>query len=269
MIPWALTCLVAMTAAEPELPTTTVGMPGRIEQLVLPGGLLEAKPLTDRRAPVVLRVTAAYPHGNAHRYDLEYYALEPGEHDLSDYLQPVDGSRHQDVPAIPVHVRSMLPDGQIQPHELKPKRVTAVGGYRAWLVAGGIVWGAGLLAILLAGRHRRRGRPSAAERSVTLKERLEEAIRAARQEGLDAAQRAELERMVLAHWRRRLALDHVEAAEAMSIMRDHADARAALDQLEHWLHDPTGRVPEDFRQLVGADGVASGDESIDGTKRSG
>ena len=72
------------TVSDPRLFTyrahllLTVGMPGRLDGVVLPGPELEAKPLTDKRAPVVLRVAAVYPHGTAFRYDLEYTGLEPG-----------------------------------------------------------------------------------------------------------------------------------------------------------------------------------------------
>ena len=40
------------TACEPA----TVGMPAKIEQLVLPGTELEATPIEDRRSPLVLRI---------------------------------------------------------------------------------------------------------------------------------------------------------------------------------------------------------------------
>src|SRR5438105_39543 len=50
-----------------------VGMTQRIDQIVLPGSELEAKPLGDRQAPVVLRIGSASPHGTAFRYDLVYY----------------------------------------------------------------------------------------------------------------------------------------------------------------------------------------------------
>src|SRR6516162_7818337 len=70
--------------AEPSRSKSTVGMPAKIEQLVLPGPELEAKPIEDRRAPLVLRVVESYAHGSAFRYDIVYYGLEPGAYDLRD-----------------------------------------------------------------------------------------------------------------------------------------------------------------------------------------
>ena len=74
MIPCATILLSLLAAADVNLPTTSVGMPGRVEQLVLPGPLLQARPITDRTLPVVVRIVAAYPHGDAYRYDVEYVA---------------------------------------------------------------------------------------------------------------------------------------------------------------------------------------------------
>src|SRR4051794_25995117 len=88
---------------------TTVGMPARIDQVVLPGPELEARPLDDPRGPVVLRVVDTYPHGTAFRYDLVYYALEPGTFDLKDYLRRKDGSSTAGLPSLKVTVDPLLP----------------------------------------------------------------------------------------------------------------------------------------------------------------
>ena len=133
---------------------TTVGMPARIEQLVLPGTELEAKPIEDRRTPVVLRIVNSYPHGSAFRYDIVYYGLEPGEFDLKDSVRRKDGSPITDVPSIPIKIEPVLPPGQIEPHRLALAPAPFLGGYRLLLIVGGLVWAAGLAAILLAGRRR-------------------------------------------------------------------------------------------------------------------
>ena len=73
---------------------------------------------------MVVRIVAAYPHGDAYRYDLEYYALEPGTFDLRDYLQREDGSstgrscRH-----CRLTVRRRCHAGQVQPNALSPGRL--------------------------------------------------------------------------------------------------------------------------------------------------
>src|SRR5262249_39473026 len=59
----------------PLISSSTVGMPAKVEQLVLPGPEVEARPIEDRRAPMVVRLLDVYPHGSAFRYDIVYYGL--------------------------------------------------------------------------------------------------------------------------------------------------------------------------------------------------
>ncbi len=234
-----------------NIPQTTVGMRGRLEQLVLPGSRLVVKPATDRQAPVVVRIVASYPHGTAYRYDVEYYALEPGRFDLRTYLEREDGSSLEDVPQLPIAVLSTLPPGQVVPNALVAEQLPRTGGYRTWLVLGAACWGLGLLAILLAGRrHRARRAAAAQQQGLTLEQRLEAIVQQAQEGNLNEADRAELERMVVAYWRRRLALEQVDAAQAMQALREHDEARAALEQLERWLHAPESVAPADFCRLT-------------------
>jgi hypothetical protein len=146
-----------LAAAEPPAasrprPAVSVGMPAQIEQLVLPGSELEVKPLEDRRSPFVLRIKEAYSHGSAIRYDLVYYALEPGEYDLRNYLKRKDGTALGQLPPIVVKVDPILPPGQVEPSPLGLARSPSLGGYRLLLAIGGSLWCAGLAAILLLGR---------------------------------------------------------------------------------------------------------------------
>lgn len=244
-----LVILLAAVGAR-EVPVTPVGMPGRLEQLVLKGPLLETRLLTDRTMPLVVRIVEAYPHGDSYRYDIEYYGLERGTFDLRDYLRREDGSYPEDLSPIEVEISSSLPPGQVLPHDLVPGRGPSVGGYKTLLMIGGVLWVAGLFAILLVGRKRKVAQLAAESHLLTLNERLQAAIQAAGAGTLRAEERAELERMVLAHWRRRLGLEEREASEAVAQMRRHPQARVALEQLERWLHDPSGRLPDDFQLLV-------------------
>ena len=236
--------------APASLPTTTVGMPGKMEQIVLPGSELEVKRREDRDAPIVLRIVATYPHGTAHRYDLTYYGLEPGRYDLKDYLRRKDGSPIEDLPALPVEIVSVLPAGQIQPHALRAERGPRLGGYRVVLVVLGGVWTAGMLVILLARRSGRRRAALAASRPATLAERLRPLIRAALEGELDENQKGELERMLLAYWRRRLDLFDLKPADAIAQLREHEEAGQLLRQLEFWLHAPGTAETVDIGKLL-------------------
>jgi hypothetical protein len=187
-------------------------MPARIDQLVLPGSELEVKPLEDRRAPFVLRIKEAYPHGSAFRYDMVYYALEPGEYDLRNYLKRKDGTALGELAPVLVKVDPILPPGQIEPSALALERSPWLGGYRLLLAIGGSLWCAGLAAILLLGRRK----PVAVEGEtvgpVTLAARLKPLIEAAVAGTLSEGQHAELERLLIGYWRKRLALEQASPA---------------------------------------------------------
>lgn len=225
------------TAVDAPVATSNVGMPQRIEQVVIPGSLLEVKPLEDRHAPLVLRIAKSYPHGSDHRYDLEYYALEPGSYDLTQYLQRVDGSTH-DLDPLTVEVASTLPSGQVTPYPLQPSALPTLGGYRVALVLGFIVWLAGLTYFLLTMRRRLPPLEPVATRQRSLADRLRPLVRRARDGSLDDGQKAQLERLLIAYWYRRLKLNDMPPGEAFAKLKSHPQAGPLLTQLEQWLHAP-------------------------------
>jgi hypothetical protein len=234
-------CLLALAGeqarAEDER-SPTVGVTARIDGLVLPGTELEATPVTDRRQPVVVRVVNVWPHGTASRYDLEYYGLEAGKFDLKKYLRRKGRSSAADLPAIPVEIRSVLPPGQILPHDPEPKASPWLGGYGGALVFAGVVWVLGLLAILLLGRRKKKGAERIGARRRTLADHLRPLVEGAVAGKLKPAQLAELERTLLVFWERRLKLRDRKPAEAIAELRRHPEAGPLLQQLEAWLHRP-------------------------------
>jgi hypothetical protein len=231
--------------------SSTVGMPATIAQVVLSGTELEAKPIEDRRVPLVLRIAASYPHGSAFRYDLVYYGLEPGAYDLKDYLRRKDGSSIKNLSPIPVRIEPVLPPGQIQPHSLVLAPSPFLGGYRLLLVVGGVAWVAGLAAILLAGRWKRTEVAAVSLRPVTLSDRLRPLVDAAVAGNLTEGQHAELERLLIGYWRKRLGLEKSAPAEFIGVLRNHEDAGPLLRRLEDWLHRPGGSAePVDVAALL-------------------
>jgi hypothetical protein len=224
-------------------------MPARIEQLVLPGTELEVRPLDDRRAPVIVRMLASYPHGTAWRYDLEYYGLDPGTFDLKDFLRRKNGSDAADLPAIPVIIETILPPGQIKPHapEIASERGTFSYRTAIWLAAG--VWLLGFVAILFAGRHRRH-HDEDATKPVTLADHLRPLVVKATSGELSNSELADLERSLLAYWRRRLGYDHCKPNEASALLQANADAGPLLLQLEAWLHRPAATPDVDVSSLL-------------------
>jgi hypothetical protein len=229
-----------MPQAEGEAPSVraqaTVGAIGRIDELGLPGSLLRAKPLEDRDLPVVVRIVDSFPHGDAHRYQLSFMALEPGRYDLRDYLERVDGSRVDDLPEIWVEIVSVLAPGHVPPHVLDASW-PRVGSYRFWALLALVAWVAGLLAFVLWPK--RRSPAEAPPRpALTLAELLQPRLAAAFAGQLDNRQLAELERWVVEFWRRRLGLMDVPPKQALMELRASETAGPLLRQLERWLHSP-------------------------------
>jgi hypothetical protein len=251
---WLLLAMLAralgMQEAAPEARAeSTVGVPARIDQLVLPGSELEVA-AGGAQDEIVLRILATWPHGTAFRYDLEYWALEPGEHDLRAFLRRKDGSGTADLPPIPVVVRSLLPPGRIRPHAPDEGEVPAFGGYRALLAAAGVAWAAGLAWLLLARRERRRDETQSPARPPTLAERLRPLVERALQGQLSRGERAQLELGLVAHWRRRLGLDERRPEEALALLREHPQAGPLLNGLEDWLHRPDPAAEVDVAELL-------------------
>ena len=233
-----------------EARETTVGMAGEIRELVLPGPELEAVPATAEQ-PIVLRIVSVSPHGTAFRYDLAYWGLEPGAHDLTEYLRPKAGSAAspEDLPEVIVHVRSILPDGRVQPNTPAASALPRLGGYRTTMIVAGILWTIGLLALLFVGR-RHKKRDAAERRPLTLADRLRPLIERATTGDLSRAERAELELSLLAYWRRRLNLEDLRPTDAMATLREHREAGPLLVKLEQWLHVPTPVDDVDLPRLL-------------------
>ncbi len=240
-------------AGEPErvetLGTSTVGMPVQIDQFVLPGTELEVARQAGDDVPIRLRIVAVYPHGDAFRYDLEYFGLDPGRFDLRDYLQRKNGSTTDNLPSMPVDVTVMLPPGQVEPNALPPQASPRLGGYRFFLTVGAVVWVAGLLLLLLAGR-RRHNRREEQQRPITLEDRLRTVATKAIDGPLQPSENAELERLLLAYWQKRLALEKMKPGEAIRHLREHQEAGPLFAQLELWLHHPTADTQIDLVPLL-------------------
>jgi hypothetical protein len=232
-------CVLALVAcaAGQGSRESTVGVPATIEELVLPGTELAAAPV-DAKSPIVVRVLSASPHGTAYRYDLEFTGLEPGDHDLKDFLRRKDGTGSSDLPPIPVTIRSLLPAGRVTPHAPRGGDPTSLGGYRTALVAGGILWIAGLAVLLFARKKRPGSVEVGAPQPKTLAERLRPLVERAIDGRLSREDRARLELSLLAYWRKELGLEDRRPEEVIAAMRAHARAGPLLESLEVWLHRP-------------------------------
>jgi hypothetical protein len=231
--------MVRAESAPPQLPGSTVGLPVRVEQLVLPGTELEALPWEDK-SPVVIQIEAVYPHGTDFRYDLVYQGLEPGEFDLRKFLRRKDGSELANVPPLVTKISTVLPPGQIQPHEPSFSPLPRLGGYRLLLGLAIALW----LAILIWAIYPRRKTLDAdsddGTKPQSLADRLRPLVARAKAGDVDPVQLAQLERALVTYWRRKLSMGDLSAAQALTELRKHADAGPLILQLEAWLHRPGG-----------------------------
>ncbi|MEL6904057.1 MAG: hypothetical protein AAFP22_01540 [Planctomycetota bacterium] len=238
------------------LAETTVGMRIVLKELVIPGGDLEPRPVADPgRADVIVRMLHRYPHGENRRYDLEVTPFTVGDFDLRDHLVRVGGGDLDDVDPLVVRAEAVtaIEDEVVEPVPIDVPHPSGVGGYKRLGIALGVLWVLGLLALVFGGRRRRdEDEGGATARPLTLAERLEPLVEGARAGTLDSESRAELERLVVAHWRREKGLSSASAADAITALRSDEDAAPLLLKLEEWLHRPGGSAAseDDVRALL-------------------
>lgn len=227
-------------------PPAGVGLTGLIQDLLLPGSELQVKPDPEGRSPVVVRMTAVRPHGTAgFRYDFSWFAYEAGPHDLSQYLERVDGSPRGALPAIGVEVVAVLPPGPPQTLPEFQAPLPKLGGYRTALVVGGCLWLAGWVALFVWRRPRSSTTAAVApDATLPLTDRLRVLLENARTGSLDADGRAQLERLVLGFWRERLHLTDLPVPEAVHRLRNHPEAGGLLREVESWLHSGKSTASE-------------------------
>jgi hypothetical protein len=123
-------------------------------------------------------------------------------------------------------------------------RVGGFGGYRNWLVGLAVVWGAGLIAILLVGRRRRTIQKEASSRPATFAQRIRPLVERGVAGTITPTECAALERLLIEHWAARLNLRDKKPAQIFRVLREHPEAGVLIGRLEHWLHRPAGSTDE-------------------------
>ena len=236
-----------------EVARLSVGETGTLRQIVVPGPKRQARPAGDD-TPFVVRIDAVYPHGTDWRYDLSFYGLEPGRYNVLDYLQPeMESDRNgTETPAAPiwVDVYSVLPAGKVAPHDLTLRPTPRISHYRWWLATAGALWLIGLIVLFWIGRRRKQLEAESETQQVTWADRLRPLVEQARDGALSQREQAELERLLITYWQRKLGLESAPPAKMMAQLREHAEAGPLLKQLEAWLHHPQPEAPADLEALL-------------------
>jgi hypothetical protein len=254
---WATGAVAARADDTNHTSPPTVGIPRLMKDLILPGSELEAAPLSDRRAPIVVRIVRSTPHGTAWRYDVNWYGLEPGDFDLRASLRRKDGSSTGDLPPLPVKVVSSLPPVFTPVHDPPVISIGGFGKYRVWLAVLAVGWVLVLLAMVAIGRRRRSVERAEPARSTTFAERIRPLVERGVAGTITPTECASLERLLIEHWAARLNLCDKKPAHVIRELRGHAEAGVLVGRLERWLHRPAGsadvdETPDDVPRLLHA-----------------
>jgi hypothetical protein len=239
------------TSATNGTPSRNIGIEGKVS-LVLSRPDYRPRPLDDR-TEVILRIESVTPATNhQHRYDFYYMGLEPGAYSLADYLVRPDGTRPDELAAIRLPVRAVLPedhDGRLNAYVARP--FPFIGGYRVFLCLLGLVWAGGIVAFVMSYRKKRVvAGPVVVAAGPSLAERMRPLVEAAAMGNLSTEGQAQLERLLTGYWREKLKIPEMRMAEALARLREDAEAGAVLRALERWLHRRGGASPAEVSALL-------------------
>jgi hypothetical protein len=222
----------------------TIGVEGR-RTVEIAGPRLTATPFTFGD-PLAVRIAGIEPTPAGFRYDLRYMAYGPGEFDLADYL--LQGTqRPPRLASMPIEVASILPaDHQGELFDAPKSFINVETRYRTWMGLMWVAWGVLLLPLLVYGRRRHRSE-SPPPPPPTVPQRLRALLELAEISELSPQQQAELEKLLLAFWARRLNLSTGRLVDALAQVRRHPSASGQVERLEHWLHS---RTPDTRREVA-------------------
>lgn len=231
-----------------------LGRPSDPDILAVPLGVEQAAIVTYGGGPIVVppykwgvavsvRIANATRSGEGTVYDVRYLVNRAGVFDLRDYLAAEDGGRLSGLPSFKFQGDPKLSrdlDARIQ--ETERVGIDIGGGYFATLWGLGALWVGWLLLLVFWGRRR----AEAVWERVDSEDGLAVFLRQCRGEleagTLGAAQRAQLEMLLLQHWRRRLGLGGCSMWRSVVEIGRHSEAGALMRLVEAWLHGPKSAV---------------------------
>ncbi|MEN8772988.1 MAG: hypothetical protein ABF380_07500 [Akkermansiaceae bacterium] len=216
-----------------------LGFPGTLEDLYVPGSKIEIIPRTNNESSLVIRLLEVKPAADGFRYDLEIYALDPGSHRIADFLRYADNKAPvKDVDATfevtTIHPLDTLP----KPSDPEPIEPEKLGGYKTLIIVLGILWALILVTIIFY-RKKQTSDFVAKSPPPTLHEKLQVLVSAASQGELTDHEQANLERLILGHWKEKIPeIGALTPARALVELRIHPEASPLILKLEEWLHAP-------------------------------
>lgn len=219
------------------------GLAGRVE-IEYPHRLrarAEQSPLS----PVMVRVT---PIPNSSHQTIEFMGSVAGAFDLRDYVERQDGESAQDLPAIPVTiVTRLLPEQGTDLYASSESWLNWRASYREILWGLVVLWAAVPVAYFVI--RARRKRPVEAvvvtDSTITLEDRLRDALGISASRTLTVEERGQLELLVfryLAERSHRSNETDVDPASVLQDLRSHPETRGLVAALERWLHTRGGET---------------------------
>lgn len=208
---------------------------------------LMARPTAERPA-VVARIAAQREDAGAWLYDIRFIARRPGSFDVREALQFIDGSTAAEIEAMPIKIKGVLP-AEHDLHTVEPaaSRLQITSWYFIVLVAAGVLWVLVPVVAIIKRMSAPQVRPVVeAVVARSLFDRLRPLLELAARGELSLEDRSKLELIALGGWIERLGVTDLRRGEAIAKLREHAQARAAVELLEAWLHKPGSDI-ESFR----------------------
>lgn len=216
-----------------------LGLPTKVSDLYIPGSKAEVIPRTNNESSLVIRMLEVKPAAEGFRYDLEIYALDPGTHQIADFLRYADTrgpivKLDATFEVTTIHPLDSLP----KPSDPEPVDPEKIGGYKTLIIVLGIAWA--LIFLLIIFYRKKQVADFVAENPPpTLHEKLQVLVSNASQGELTDHERSNLERLILGHWKKKIPeIESLPPARALVELRNHPEASPLVLKLEEWLHAP-------------------------------
>jgi len=193
---------------------------------------------------VNVRIAQVTERGGAKVYDVRYLVNREGEHDLIEYLMSDNGTALSGLPSFKVKGDPKLSkELEARVKETEDIGIEVRGHYQATLVALFVFWILWLLALIF---WRRPQKPASVppKAPLTVAEQLRLLLGELEQGGLDAAQKARLEMLLLRCWREGLVPADAPMAEVLAAIARGEHTGEALGNLQRWLHRPGSGVAD-------------------------
>ncbi|WP_425615260.1 hypothetical protein NA78x_005169 [Anatilimnocola sp. NA78] len=204
------------------------------------------------KSPLILRIASVVRDKDAYLYEIHFIGTRAGAHDLREYLVRSDGEPLGEGVPLRVVVHSVLPkshDGDLE-GIATPQNLWA-WPYRTTLQVALIAWGVITGVILLRRCLQPRPAPSTSPFvAPTLADQLQPLVNAALAGKITVNEQAQLEMLLLAHWREKLQLQSVDADVAVRRMWQDETAGKLLREVETWLHTRPGTRQVDVATLL-------------------